>query len=386
MLQALNERGDLIIPSTLTNREVARLREKLFFCPQCHEQVIIRAGPKVIPHFAHLPQSSCHLSHGGESNYHQRAKLQLFHWLQKQSFHNVYLEKYVPRIKQRPDILIETNNRLIAVEFQSATISPQEVYKRNVGYASENNFPLWIVGKNKFMNKCKRRLMFQIDTSIQSFIRRYRKTGSSQLLYYCPITQQFTILNDIYFYRANKALAIPTIYHMEDVHLRQLFPTSTLPKHRLYDHWYTEKKRFRLASYRVHGKELQFRKWLYKKRLHVEQLPSVIHLPIRSQYKMNVPLWHWQSKLVINLLHPLRIGAIVSTEICCRSIERYMDKQFIQQTYELIEQYFAHLVKAKLFVEKNSGQWQKTRNFRFHRYIEDSLRADRMLMNFLKQN
>src|SRR5699024_2359805 len=160
------------------------------------------------------------LGHGGESNYHQRAKLQLFHWLQKQSYQNVYLEKYIPDIKQRPDILIETNNRLIAVEFQSARISPLEIAHRNEGYARENIFPLWIIGENKLSSQNKQRFMFRIDTCRQSFIKRYHPEGPTQLLYYCPIVKRFTILNDFYFYRANKALAIQTIVPMNNAHLR----------------------------------------------------------------------------------------------------------------------------------------------------------------------
>lgn len=386
MLQALNERGDLIIPSTLTKREVARLRKGSYSCPQCHEQVIMRAGPKVIPHFAHLPQSACHVSRGGESKYHQQAKLHLFQWLQNQSFPNVYLETYLPRIHQRPDILIETNNRLIAVEFQSATVSPQEISKRNKGYAQENIFPLWILGKNNLTTNGNRQFSFQIDSFKQTFIKRYRKQAPTQLHYYCPIEQQFTVLNDIYVYRANKAFAFPITFHKNDIHLKQLFPTSTLPKNRLYDHWYREKQRFRLASYRVYGKELQFRKWLYKQGLHVEQLPSVIHLPIRSQYKMNVPIWHWQSRLVINVLNPLPIGATVSTEACYRLVKQYFVERLEKCTFEPIVEYLTLLVKAKMFVNRGSGQWEKARNFRFHRYIEESLRADRMLMNFLKRN
>src|SRR5690625_2070394 len=204
MLQALNKKGDLIIPSAMTSEELTRLRKQLFFCPHCHEKVIIRAGPKVTPHFAHLPDSTCLMSKGGESNYHQQAKLYLYHWLQKQSFRNVFLEKFISSIHQRPDILLETNNRLIAVEFQSSTISTNEFYQRNEGYASENIFPIWILGENKLIKKCKRRFIFQIDFFKQPFIQQYRKRGPTQLLYFCPIAKQFTILNDIYLYRANR--------------------------------------------------------------------------------------------------------------------------------------------------------------------------------------
>src|SRR5699024_11598356 len=67
------------------------------------------------------------------------------------------------------------------------------------------------------------------------------------------------------------ALPISTrvVLHIDNIRLRHLFPQRLLSKRQLFNHWSKEKKRFRLSSYRVHGKELKFRKWLYQQRLHV---------------------------------------------------------------------------------------------------------------------
>lgn len=386
MLQALNKHGDLILPSKLTLQEVNNLRNELFYCPHCKDKVIIRAGPKVIPHFAHLPKSSCRMNGTGESKYHQQAKLLLYAWLQGQSFQKVYLEKYIPKIKQRPDILIETGSRVIAVEFQSATISPNDIYARNDGYARANIFPLWILGKNQLPKRHRSAFHHELNTFTQIFIKQYRKQGPSQLLYFCPMSEQFTTLNDIYLYRPNRALAFKQTRGLHDVHLRQLFFNNKLSKHYLYNHWYREKQRFRLASYRVHGRELRFRQWLYEQGLHVEQLPSVIHLPISSQYKMSVPTWHWQSKLVIELLHPLPIGSTITTSMCKGIMKHYINKRFIKDIQNIIKEYFIYLQTSRIFIEIGDGIWKKTREFKFHRYIEQSLRADRLLIDFLKQS
>lgn len=383
MLQALSERGDLVIASTLTYKEASRLRKGSFYCPECKEKVIVRAGPKVTPHFAHLPESSCTFGKRGESNYHKRAKLLLFNWLQKQSFRNIYLERHLPQINQRPDILLETNKGKVAVEFQSATITPTEITKRNQGYASENIFPLWILGKNQLRKSHPHNHSYQLNSFKQYFIKQYRKNSPTSLIYFCPINYQFTILNDFYFYRMNKALAIRTNLPMNKCYLPQLFAEHYLPNRTLLHHWNREKERLRLTSFRVHGKEYQFRKWLYEKQLHVEQLPSVIHLPIRSQYKMKAPLWHWQSKLVINLLHPLPIGATVTSKQCQQEIKEYVNKQMLTNSDTIINEYFSYLIQTRLFKQIGKKEWKKTRHFRFHRYIEESLRADHLLINYL---
>src|SRR5699024_9824024 len=111
LLQALNDRGEFIIPSTLTDLELKALRKQSFYCPECKEKVIIRAGPQVRAHCAHLPESSCSLNYGGESDYHKQAKVLLYQLLKNQFYPHVYLEKYLPNINQRPDILIKTKKR-----------------------------------------------------------------------------------------------------------------------------------------------------------------------------------------------------------------------------------------------------------------------------------
>lgn len=385
VLQALNEQGEYIIPSTLSHAEVNGLRTQSFYCPQCEEKVIIRAGPKVIPHFSHLPESACEFVKGGESNYHKRAKLLLYDWLKRHSFLSVTLEQYLPQINQRPDILIETSTRKIAVEFQSATISSEEIHLRNSGYAKENIIPLWVLGENQLVRNRPFDNSFQINTFIQSLIKRHVKNSPTYLIYFCPNKKQFIILNDLYVIRANYVLATRVVLHIDNIRLRHLFPQRLLSKRQLFNHWSKEKKRFRLSSYRVHGKELKFRKWLYQQRLHVEQLPSVIHLPIRSQYKMNAPLWHWQSKLVINVLNPISVGSTIELSMCMKEIDHYMNKQYTSDSHEVIKEYFIYLTKVRLFEKINDFEWIKMREFRFHRYIEESLEADKLLLKYLQK-
>jgi len=384
MLQALNERGELIILSTLRQREINQLRKHLFYCPQCKEQVIIRAGSRVIPHFAHLPESLCTIDHGGESDYHKRAKLILYEWFQSYNFSKVYLELFLPTINQRPDILIKTNDKMIAVEFQSASISPELLRQRNEGYAKANIIPFWIIGENQLKALGKNH-SFQINAFMHQLIQSYRPNEPSKLVYFCPHKAKFTVLNDLHFYRQTKAYARPETFYLDNIHFKQLFLPYPFPRSSLYRHWYEEKRRFRLAAHRVTGKELHFRQWLYQKQVHVEQLPSLIHLPIASQYKMKTPIWHWQARLVLDLLHPLKISSAINISQCKAYIKDDINPYYQNDMTEIIEQYFDHLVLAQVFVKRGEEEWEKIRHFRFHRYIEASLKADKILMTYLSK-
>src|SRR5699024_9228468 len=131
--------------ATKSTKEITILRKEKFYCPQCLERVMIRAGPKTIPHFAHHRHSNCP-SHKGESEYHETGKLILFQWLKQQQLH-VQLEAFLPGIKQIPDILVTINNKRIAIEFQCSKIRVSDIIQRNKGYEKLKIIPIWILGE-----------------------------------------------------------------------------------------------------------------------------------------------------------------------------------------------------------------------------------------------
>src|SRR5699024_4515263 len=128
------------------------------------------------------------------------------------------------------DILIECNDKRIAVEFQSATVSPQEIMKRNKGYRKENIYPLWILGANLFTPSKSSPYTFKLNHFTQYFINDYGNKTSLNLIFLCPIRQHFIILQDIYFFRPNQAIAHETTIHMKDGLWHELFPCYHLPK------------------------------------------------------------------------------------------------------------------------------------------------------------
>src|SRR5690625_4306190 len=106
MLQAKNSQGELVTLATLTKKEIKKIRYyETYYCPQCNEQVNVKARQKVTPHFAHKVESDCSLYNQGEGPYHEKGKLLLFKWLKRQT-NDVYLEHYIPQIKQIPDVFL----------------------------------------------------------------------------------------------------------------------------------------------------------------------------------------------------------------------------------------------------------------------------------------
>ncbi|OON49918.1 hypothetical protein BU230_17020, partial [Klebsiella pneumoniae] len=105
-----------------------RKRES-FFCIACGKEVLMRLGKQKRWHFAHKKVDSCLAFYEAESTYHVYGKELLYRWFKRQNVH-VEIEHYLPEIQQRPDIFIERAGRKIAIEYQCANLSIEQLCKR----------------------------------------------------------------------------------------------------------------------------------------------------------------------------------------------------------------------------------------------------------------
>lgn len=123
MLSAVNEPGETVMAWEATREDGP------FFCPECDEEVILKKGSIVLPHFAHYPEASC--SYGtGESEQHRRAKYEIYEALRSHpSVSHLEVERYLKEV--RPDVSFLWQRKLrVAVEMQISAISPDEIAHR----------------------------------------------------------------------------------------------------------------------------------------------------------------------------------------------------------------------------------------------------------------
>ncbi len=59
MLKAIDENEKSFILASFTRKEIEKIKGNQFYCPTCKEKVIIKAGTKMIAHFAHVNQHDC---------------------------------------------------------------------------------------------------------------------------------------------------------------------------------------------------------------------------------------------------------------------------------------------------------------------------------------
>lgn len=115
------------------------------FCPGCRERVFLKKGKSRLPHFAHYREAGCSTFSEGESERHLVGKLLLFEWLKEQG-EEVELEPWLPKLQQRPDLLVRRQGSLIALEYQCSPISPRRLQARTQGYRQEGYEVFWLLG------------------------------------------------------------------------------------------------------------------------------------------------------------------------------------------------------------------------------------------------
>lgn len=313
MLQAELEDGRLVLLAAYRIEQIHELRKCRFFCPACKKAVIIRAGRKVIPHFAHEQIQDCELTRTGESLYHMRGKLQLFRWLKRQGY-TVKVEERIGKSERRPDLLLHTpGGRLLAIEYQCASLSDEELYRRNEAYGCNGILPIWILGGNRM----KRTSTYMLDLSKrdQRFLMQYKRDMPLQLLYYCSDSEAFCNVQHILLTGKKRTVGQFYFRPLQQIHFPQLF--QALPKNvRQIDQAWTDFQA-KMAARPLTYASAHLKRWvlqLYERGVSLQSMPLHLLHPVESQYHMSVPPYVWQTDLWLKQLDPLPIMKSVTLE------------------------------------------------------------------------
>lgn len=143
MLIAKSQSGEMMDLSFKNKGDIHSLKKKKWYCPSCHETVIIKNGDVMCSHFAHKQKSDCFSFSENESKEHLLGKKIIAENCEK--FGVPYeLEAFLPDLKQRPDILIA---KKYAIEFQCSPLSISRFKERTATYQENGYQVIWILGK-----------------------------------------------------------------------------------------------------------------------------------------------------------------------------------------------------------------------------------------------
>ncbi|WP_099362292.1 competence protein CoiA [Fredinandcohnia onubensis] len=393
MFVALRENGEYIsLAENWKRSDLLKLRSnENFLCPACHSKVQLKAGMKKTHHFAHLKGVECSVKTEPESEYHLEGKRQLYRWFQAQGY-KVQLEPFLPEISQRPDLLVTTEDKRYAIEYQCSQIDYPLFKKRSDSYKNKGIVPIWILGAKWF----KRQSTYSVRLSPFQwlFATSFNQPFQPSILYYCPDTSTFIKLSNLQPFTTSETFC--TIqFHKENVHS---FPKLLVPNHTtitLQSLWVRKKHKWR-ASYSIYSSNhiASFLSFLYQNRIPPAHLPAEAGLPVRSAYWFHTPPMIWQMWMVLDLLLPLRVGdtfffskvmEVISKRIASKHITvRHLPLIFHTQYSLAVEEYLHLLVKAGKLKKLTQTKYQKTREFQIPVNLEDAYNMDEALSKSLE--
>jgi competence protein CoiA len=372
LLSARSENGMVVVLPLIEKREMEGLKKMNFYCPMCQEKVMMKVGEKVIPHFAHYHNSDCPNMEKGESLYHENGKLDLYRWLCNKGI-EARLEVYIQKIKQRPDILVKWKGHYYAIEFQCATISEEIFHQRTNGYMRIGIIPIWILGHkrvNRVGPNCLRLSGFD-----RNFFRKWtREQASPSLITYCPQNKYLTIYSNPYSLKS-KEYVQSTVLHLKEASFTDIFQTNPLQFSNLLSLWLPEKIRFRsFRSDFVSREDKQYLRFLYSRGLHPQFLPSIIHLPVPSQYLLKESVYMWQSKIVLDNIDPLQKGEPISGS---NFSDQYINVKPLLEYFHLLS-----LIGVLKRVNKN--EFIKSKPIQFHKTVDEAINHDKLIIKQIK--
>ncbi len=344
---------------------------------------MVRAGSKVIPHFAHFQNSNCTFIERGESAYHEQGKLDLYQWLLSQHI-SAKMEAYVENIQQRADILCKINAHYFAFEFQCASISLEILQKRTKSYMKSGIIPIWILGEKR-LKKSTDTCLYLSDFEYHFFHQFYQNLP--QLYLYNPQTKIMRILSNPYPIR-NKVYGHIQHIPLQKLTIQQMFQSNVLSERMILEYWGKEKRYFRnfRATY-LSKEDRYYLNWLYAKGLHPQYLPSIIHLPVSSQMAFQSNPYWWQSLIVLNVLSRLHLGERISIEQISSETNNLNKRLTVHGKFlkgDPVQEYLLRLIKLNIITKVNNTTYVKTKEIAFPKTMDDAMKQDWFIIKQLK--
>ncbi|MBS4207958.1 competence protein CoiA family protein [Bacillus sp. FJAT-50079] len=384
MLTAINEKGKFVsLVRKLSEAELQDWRcNHTFYCPECKEQLTIKAGTVRIMHFSHKRNTNCVSMFEGESELHLEGKQDLYQFFHTQGI-EVYLEYYLTNRKQRPDLYVKHEGRRFAIEYQCSSIPSEQLARRSLGYENERITPLWIYGGVPYQKQLNSHT-FQLS-EFHFALAKQRAQKNLSILSYSPKTKRIYLLHGIIPLTTRKVHA--TLYS------HRLF-TSTIPQQisiiprKLNPiKWKQEKNKWLSAKVRSSNLAREsFIKSVYTANDNPYMLPIICGLPCYMMECFHSHPLEWQYYIYQDCLKNLIIGQKISLKYVFQKMKMRIRNGFLfvrtfpLQQYnsweEAVIQYFLQLVKLEYFSRIGEDLFQKLKHIQTASSYEEAIKQE----------
>lgn len=275
-------------------------------------------------HFAHKKVDSCLAFYEAESMYHRHGKELLYRWFKRQNFH-VDIEHYLPQIQQRPDIFIERAGRKIAIEYQCANLSIEQLYKRTYLYWRAGIQVIWIIGGNQLKKQSAYWMKFSslMAFSLQSYPQPF-------LIFFCSKQKSFMKCAFLTSFSTSVSFSHTIYLPTETTTFELLFSPVPFQKEILDREWKQRKDYFRknaLPIWNYNYKSLL--RLLYQFKCTPASFPSEVGVPLPSGFAFQTNPFIWQAFLYMKCIGELAVGECISLQYVCSYVKKYTKRRML---------------------------------------------------------
>ncbi|MDF9554218.1 competence protein CoiA family protein [Bacillus tropicus] len=358
-----------------------RKRES-FFCTACGKEVLMRLGKQKKWHFAHKKVDSCLAFYEAESIYHMHGKELLYRWLKRQNFH-VEIEHYLPEIQQRPDIFIERAERKIAIEYQCANLSIEQLYKRTHSYWRAGIQVVWIIGGNQLKKHSAYWMKFSslMAFSLQSY-------PQPLLIFFCSKQKSFMKCTFITSFSTSVSFSHIIYLPTETTTFEMLFSSVPFQKEILEREWKKRKDYFRknaLPIWNYNHKSLL--RLLYQCKCIPANFPSEIGVPLPSSFAFQTNLFIWQAFIYMKYIGELAVGDCIPLEYVCSYIKKYTKRRmlpyFSQNIWKVaVTEYMTFLCYVGVLQKVGTYKYRKKKRIVMLKTEEEVMKYDEVCLAY----
>lgn len=370
LLLALNQRKKIVKANKILRKE------DFYYCPACKHRVYLKTGQVISPHFAHYKKENCAVFSEGETQEHLKGKLALANYF-KIYGGQIQLEAYLPKLKQRPDILIKKGKKKVAIEFQCSPISIENIKERTNGYIKEDYDIIWILGNNF---KYKKSL-----TALQKACLYLSKKNNRLILFHYEVEQEELILS--YDYQLN--------HHAKMIRRSKKVKTNAKNKIYLEKHHQVlavnsdftkmkeKQKRFMGMVRYPSDVLLSFLALIYKKDENIITLPKEIFQTLPSEWLVKTYHLTWKYRFVLWIENHF-----VQEIITKKSIKKWLKKEIQKEEFifhkipnldeelmlKVIVEFITLLLARNILRKKSEEKWVYQQPLKRYKNLEEKFK------------
>lgn len=326
-----------------------------FICPQCENPVRLKIGQVMIPHFAHIVLSNCLTSFSErESPTHLKGKIQLADFFERKGL-EVFVESYLPKIEQRPDLLVLYKRKKIAIEFQCSVIPTSDIERRSAGYRKIGITPIWLLRTFDLPPIPHHGITsLQLSGFRQKFIEHHPVFGS-HLMTYDPTNNHFTYFSHLMHINGTRFIAKIRSLPI-DVQSYPFMMMKPLSEDDNAIYWnILQQRRMRFLRNRIFtnrkGLNDRLLRVCYEYQIQLVDLPLFIGFPIKGSSCFSSSLIEWQVEFIYQCLQShLSLSEISDTRIG-KFVKNYGSILNFEEGIEVVTEYMKILQKLGIQID-----------------------------------